>query len=55
MGVTDLKAMEKVGVEAYIDENNRMYDDVYKYTQFLDYEPQPLVDIEEKQNTAFTT
>ena len=50
MGVKDLTAMEKVGVEAYIDENNRMYDDVYKYTQFLDYDPQPLVDIEEQKN-----
>lgn len=53
MGVTNLKAIEKVGVEAYIDENNRMYDDVYKYTQFLDYDPQPLVDIEEN-NEKFT-
>uniref|UniRef100_UPI003F5444C3 putative type VI secretion system effector n=1 Tax=Acinetobacter haemolyticus TaxID=29430 RepID=UPI003F5444C3 len=29
----------------YIDENNRMYDDVYNYTQFLSYDPQPLVDV----------
>ena len=50
MGVKDLTAMEKIGVEAYIDENNRMYEDVYKYTQFLDYDPQPLVDIEEQRN-----
>ncbi|WP_227554287.1 hypothetical protein [Acinetobacter lanii] len=48
MGVNDLTALEKAGVEAYIDEINRMYDDVYQYTQFLDYDPQPLVDIEEQ-------
>ena len=55
MGVKDLKAMEKIGVEAYIDENNRMYDDVYKYTQFLDYDPQPLVDREEQKNNESDT
>ncbi|MDF2419268.1 putative type VI secretion system effector [Acinetobacter beijerinckii] len=44
LGVTDLAALEKIGMQAYIDSNNRMYDDVYNYTQFLDYDPQPLVD-----------
>ncbi|ENW04733.1 putative type VI secretion system effector [Acinetobacter beijerinckii] len=44
LGVTDLTALEKTGMQAYIDSNNRMYDDVYNYTQFLDYDPQPLVD-----------
>lgn len=55
MGVKDLTAIEKVGVEAYIDENNRIYDDVYKYTQFLDYDPQTLVDIVEQQNNESHT
>ncbi len=45
LGVTDLTALEKTGMQAYIDPNNRMYDDVYNYTQFLDYDPQPLVDV----------
>ncbi|ENW20849.1 putative type VI secretion system effector [Acinetobacter haemolyticus] len=45
LGVTDLKDLEKTGMKAYIDENNRMYDDVYNYTQFLSYDPQPLVDV----------
>ncbi|MFW1952945.1 putative type VI secretion system effector [Acinetobacter beijerinckii] len=45
LGVTDLTALEKTGMQAYIDSNNRMYDDVYNYTQFLDYDPQPLVDV----------
>ncbi|KXO86678.1 transposase [Acinetobacter venetianus] len=44
LGVTDLTSLEKTGMQAYIDPNNRMYDDVYNYTQFLDYDPQPLVD-----------
>ncbi|QER41149.1 hypothetical protein F2A31_10310 [Acinetobacter suaedae] len=45
LGITDLKDLEKTGMKAYIDENNRMYDDVYNYTQFLSYDPQPLVDV----------
>ncbi|MCI3880998.1 putative type VI secretion system effector [Acinetobacter higginsii] len=45
LGVTDLTSLEKTGMQAYIDPNNRMYDDVYNYTQFLDYDPQPLVDV----------
>jgi len=45
LGVTDLTALEKTGMQAYIDPNNRMYDDVYNYRQFLDYDPQPLVDV----------
>ncbi|MCR4531465.1 putative type VI secretion system effector [Acinetobacter venetianus] len=45
LGVTDLTVLEKTGMQAYIDPNNRMYDDVYNYTQFLDYDPQPLVDL----------
>ncbi|MCH7341584.1 putative type VI secretion system effector [Acinetobacter higginsii] len=45
LGVTDLTALEKTGMQAYIDSNNRMYDDVYNYTQFLDYDPQPLVNV----------
>lgn len=32
-------------MQAYIDPNNRMYDDVYNYTQFLDYDRQPLVEV----------
>ncbi|WP_335951927.1 putative type VI secretion system effector [Acinetobacter beijerinckii] len=44
LGVKDLTVLEKTGMQAYIDPNNRMYDDVYNYTQFLDYDPQPLVD-----------
>ncbi|MEB6479193.1 hypothetical protein [Acinetobacter vivianii] len=45
LGVTDLTVLEKTGMQAYIDPSNRMYDDVYNYTQFLDYDPQPLVDV----------
>ncbi|MCR4531463.1 hypothetical protein [Acinetobacter venetianus] len=45
LGVTDLTDLEKTGMQPYIDSNNRMYDDVYNYTQFLDYDPQPLVDV----------
>ncbi|ENW20851.1 hypothetical protein F926_01626 [Acinetobacter haemolyticus NIPH 261] len=48
LGISNIEKLNQIfsknNFTPYIDENNRMYDDVYNYTQFLDYDPQPLVD-----------
>lgn len=50
LGVKDIdelnKALTKNDPQPYEDkETNRIYEDVHDYTQFLDYDPQPLVDV----------
>lgn len=47
LGVKDLKVFEKRDLTlAYHDvENRQLCKDIYDYTQFLDYDPQPLIDV----------
>ncbi|QHI11716.1 hypothetical protein AhaeAN59_06990 [Acinetobacter haemolyticus] len=50
LGVKDIdtlnKALIKNNPQPYEDkETDRIYEDVHDYTQFLDYDPQPLVDL----------
>ncbi|MFW1952944.1 putative type VI secretion system effector [Acinetobacter beijerinckii] len=47
LGVKDLKVFEKRDLTlAYHDvENRQLCKDIHDYTQFLDYDPQPLVDV----------
>ncbi|MFI8034094.1 hypothetical protein ACH8I4_09495 [Acinetobacter sp. ABJ_C3_5] len=48
-GVTDITMLEKIRMQAYIMQNNRMYGDIYNYTEFLNYDPQPLVSLKTKE------
>lgn len=36
-------------MQAYIMQNNRIYGDIYNYTEFLNYDPQPLVSLKTKE------
>uniref|UniRef100_UPI0024071680 putative type VI secretion system effector n=1 Tax=Acinetobacter beijerinckii TaxID=262668 RepID=UPI0024071680 len=50
LGINDIDALNakinKNHLKPYEDkENNRIYDDVHNYTEFLNYDPQPLVDV----------
>ncbi|MEE9902202.1 MAG: transposase [Acinetobacter haemolyticus] len=50
LGVKDIDALNKALIkndpQPYEDkETDRVYEDVHDYTQFLDYDPQPLVDV----------
>ncbi|ENW04736.1 putative type VI secretion system effector [Acinetobacter beijerinckii] len=54
LGVNDLDALNaeinKNHLKPYEDqETNRIYDDVHNYTEFLNYDPQPLVDVDIKK------
>ncbi|WP_228715630.1 hypothetical protein [Acinetobacter suaedae] len=49
LGVTDIDALNKMLIknnpQPYEDkETDRVYEEVHDYTQFIDYDPQPLVD-----------
>ncbi|WP_227556480.1 hypothetical protein [Acinetobacter courvalinii] len=48
-GVTDITVLEKIRMQAYIIQNNHMYGDIYNYTEFLNYDPQPLVSLITKE------
>ncbi|NNP75247.1 transposase [Acinetobacter sp. Ac_3412] len=50
LGINDIDALNaeinKNHLKPYEDkETNRIYDDVHNYTEFLNYDPQPLVDV----------